>query len=166
MAGAVGRGMCTIIVRILYLCGYDAGQRAPLCSVLSTSRCPSGWAWRWVWRVGLLLAYFVATVHRRDTAKVLIILRISFLLVAAEDALTTADDLLGVDRHYAARHRAAEKERGSGKRLSVKYGKLWVGSRGVPVCAGGRIGAHRLSEQGRRTGPAFDRMVLLQYFQE
>ena len=40
--------------------------------------------------VGSLLAYFFAKVHIRDTAKVLIILSISFLLVAAEDALTTA----------------------------------------------------------------------------
>ena len=40
--------------------------------------------------VGFLLAYFFAKVHIRDTAKVLIILSISFLLVAAEDALTTA----------------------------------------------------------------------------
>ena len=40
--------------------------------------------------VGSLLAHFFAKVHIRDTAKVLIILSISFLLVAAEDALTTA----------------------------------------------------------------------------
>ena len=40
--------------------------------------------------VGSLLACFFAKVHIRDTAKVLIILSISFLLVAAEDALTTA----------------------------------------------------------------------------
>ena len=39
--------------------------------------------------IGMLLAYYFKNVHIRDTAKVLIILSISFLLAAAEDALTT-----------------------------------------------------------------------------
>lgn len=39
--------------------------------------------------IGVLLAFYFQKVHIRDTAKVLIILGISFLLAAAEDSLTT-----------------------------------------------------------------------------
>ena len=102
--------------------------------------------------VGFLLAFFFAKVHIRDTAKVLIILSISFLLVAAEDALTTAITFsaliaimfIGI---------GLQKKRGSGKRLSVKYGKLWVAAEvflfvlvGATVNIGylGKVGAKAL----------------------
>ena len=75
---------------------------------------------------GWLLARYFEKVHIRDTVKVLILLSISFLLVVAEDHMTTAITFsaliavmfLGVglqkDREVAA------------KRIAVKCGKMWV----------------------------------------
>lgn len=76
--------------------------------------------------LGSLLSLYFQKIHIRDTVKVLLILSISFLLVAAEDALTTsitfsaliAIMFLGI----AVRQRRGEVA----TRLSVKYGKLWV----------------------------------------
>lgn len=76
--------------------------------------------------IGVLLAYFFKKMHIRDTSKVLIILSISFLLVVMEDKLSTpitfsaliAIMFIGI---------GLQKKRGTvAKRLSVKYGKLWV----------------------------------------
>lgn len=63
--------------------------------------------------------------HIRDTSKVLIILSISFLLVVMEDKLSTpitfsaliAIMFIGI---------GLQKKETVAKRLSVKYGKLWV----------------------------------------
>ena len=65
--------------------------------------------------------------------------------------------LLGLDRHYVYRHRSAEKESGGGKKALGKIRQALGGCGGVPVCAGGRNGEHRLSGQGGRKGTAFDR---------
>lgn len=78
--------------------------------------------------IGIGLGYYFKKVHIRDTAKVLIILSISLLLVAVEDMLTTpvtfsaliAVMMIGIGLQ---RNRAEVA-----KRLSAKYGKLWVGS--------------------------------------
>ena len=75
---------------------------------------------------GSLLALFFKQVHIRDTSKVLIILSISLFLVAAEDMLATpirfssliAVMFIGI---------GLQKKRGeAARRISVKYGKLWV----------------------------------------
>lgn len=75
---------------------------------------------------GLVLSKIFEKIHMRDTVKVLIVLCASFFLVAAEDALTTeltfsaliAIMFVGV---------GLQNCRGTvAKRLSVKYGKLWV----------------------------------------
>lgn len=76
--------------------------------------------------VGSLLAFFFAKVHIRDTAKVLIILSISFLLVAAEDALTTAITFSALIAIMFIGIGLQKKREVVAKRLSVKYGKLWV----------------------------------------
>ena len=65
--------------------------------------------------------------------------------------------LLGLDRHYVYRHWSAEKERSGGKKALGKIRQALGGCGGVPVCAGGRNGEHRLSGQGGRKGTAFDR---------
>lgn len=76
--------------------------------------------------LGGLLSLYFQKIHIRDTVKVLLILSISFLLVAAEDALNTpitfsaliAIMFLGI---------AVRQKRGEvASRLSAKYGKLWV----------------------------------------
>ncbi len=76
--------------------------------------------------IGYLLSMFFKKIHIRDTSKVLVILSISFSLVVFEDMLTTAITFsaliaimfigVGLQRNHKA----------VAKRLSVKYGKLWV----------------------------------------
>ncbi len=107
--------------------------------------------------VGSLLAYFFAKVHIRYTAKVLIILSISFLLVAAEDALTTAITFSAMIAIMFIGIGLQKKKRSGGKKALGKIRKALGGCGGVPVRAGGRNGEHRLSGQGGCKGTAFDR---------
>ncbi len=75
---------------------------------------------------GRILAFYFEKVHIRDTVKIMIMLSISFLLVSAEDALTTpitfsaliAIMFMGVSLQ---KHRKVVTVR-----LSAKYNKLWV----------------------------------------
>lgn len=75
---------------------------------------------------GVLLAYFFKKVHIRDTSKVLIILSISFLLVVIEDALTTAVTFSALIAIMFIGVGLLKKREVVAKRLSAKYGKLWV----------------------------------------
>ena len=76
--------------------------------------------------LGVLLAYFFKKVHIRDTSKVLIILSISFLLVVNEDKLTTAITFSSLIAVMFIGIGLQKKREAVAKRLSVKYGKLWV----------------------------------------
>ncbi len=80
--------------------------------------------------IGLLLGYalavFCAKVHMRDTSKVLLILSASFLLVAAEDALTTTITFSALIAIMFVGVGLQQKRENVAKRLAVKYGKLWV----------------------------------------
>ena len=77
---------------------------------------------------GYLLAIYFEKIHIRDTVKVLLILSISFILVATEDMLNTpikfsaliAIMFVGVGLH--------KKRDVVAKRLSQKYEKLWIAS--------------------------------------
>lgn len=77
---------------------------------------------------GYLLAMYFKKIHIRDTIKVLLILSISFILVATEDMLNTpikfsaliAIMFVGVGLH--------KKRDVVAKRLSKKYEKLWIAS--------------------------------------
>lgn len=78
--------------------------------------------------LGLLLSYFFKNIHIRDTSKVLIILSISLLLVVLEDSLTTSitfSSLISIMFIGIGLKRNREIV---AKRLSIKYGKLWVGA--------------------------------------
>ena len=66
--------------------------------------------------------------HIRDTAKVLIILSISFLLVAAEDALTTAITFSSLIAIMFIGIGLQKKESGSGKKALGKIRKALGGS--------------------------------------
>lgn len=77
---------------------------------------------------GVLLAYFFKKVHIRDTSKVLIILSISFLLVVIEDALKTAVTFSALIAIMFIGVGLLKKREVVAKRLSAKYGKLWVAS--------------------------------------
>lgn len=76
--------------------------------------------------LGMLLAYFFKKVHIRDTSKVLIILSISFLLVVIEAKLTTAITFSSLIAVMFIGIGLQKKREAVAKRLSVKYGKLWV----------------------------------------
>ena len=76
--------------------------------------------------LGVLLAYFFKKVHIRDTSKVLIILSISFLLVVIEHKLTTAITFSSLIAVMFIGIGLQKKREAVAKRLSVKYGKLWV----------------------------------------
>lgn len=76
--------------------------------------------------LGVLLSYFFKKAHIRDTSKVLIILSISFLLVVIEDKLTTAITFSSLIAIMFIGIGLQKKREVVAKRLSVKYGKLWV----------------------------------------
>lgn len=78
--------------------------------------------------LGLLLTYFFSKVHIRDTSKVLIILSISFFLVVIEDKLTTAITFSALIAIMFIGIGLQKKREAVAKRLSAKYGKLWVGA--------------------------------------
>lgn len=76
--------------------------------------------------LGFLLAWFFKRVHIRDTSKVFIILSISFLLVVIEDKLTTAITFSALIAVMFIGIGLKQKREVVAKRLSVKYGKIWV----------------------------------------
>ena len=76
--------------------------------------------------LGMLLAFYFKKVHIRDTAKVLIILSISLLLVVAEDALKTPITFSALIAIMFIGIGLRKKREAVAKRISVKYGKLWV----------------------------------------
>ena len=78
--------------------------------------------------MGSALAGLFRRVHMRDSAKVLLLLSFSFLLVAAQDALEGIlpfSGLLAVMSLGAALQRRREVV---ARRLSAKFSKLWVGA--------------------------------------
>lgn len=76
--------------------------------------------------LGFVLAFFLKKVHIRDTSKVLIILSVSFLLVVFEDKLTTPITFSALISIMFIGIGLQRKREEVAKRLSVKYGKLWV----------------------------------------
>lgn len=103
--------------------------------------------------IGVLLAFYFQKVHIRDTAKVLIILGISFLLAAAEDGLTTPVTFSALIAIMFIGVGLQRKREAVAKRLAVKYGKLWVAAEvflfvlvGATVNIGylGRVGVRAL----------------------
>ena len=76
--------------------------------------------------IGVLLAYFFKKMHIRDTSKVLIILSISFLLVVMEDKFSTPITFSALIAIMFIGIGLQKKRETVAKRLSVKYGKLWV----------------------------------------
>ena len=76
--------------------------------------------------IGVLLAHYFKKVHIRDTSKLLIILSISFLLVVMEDKLSTPITFSALIAIMFIGIGLQKKRKTVAKRLSVKYGKLWV----------------------------------------
>lgn len=84
--------------------------------------------------IGVLLAYFFKKMHIRDTSKVLIILSISFLLVVMEDKLSTPITFSALIAIMFIGIGLQKKRKTVAKRLSVKYGKLWVRQKSFCLC--------------------------------
>jgi hypothetical protein len=76
--------------------------------------------------IGFLLAYFFKKIHSRDTSKVLVILSISFLLVVVEGKLKSAIPFSALIAIMFIGIGLQRKRGEVAKRLSAKYGKLWV----------------------------------------
>ena len=76
--------------------------------------------------IGVILAYYFRKVHIRDTSKVLIILSISLLLVVLEDHLTIPITFSALIAIMFIGIGLQKKREVVARRLSVKYGKLWV----------------------------------------
>ncbi len=75
---------------------------------------------------GAALALYFKKVHIRDTSKVLIILSISLLLVVIEDSLKTPITFSALIAIMFIGIGFREKREEVAKRISAKYGKLWV----------------------------------------
>ena len=76
--------------------------------------------------IGVILAYYFKKVHIRDTSKVLIVLSISLLLVVLEDHLTIPITFSALIAIMFIGIGLQKKREVVARRLSVKYGKLWV----------------------------------------
>ena len=101
--------------------------------------------------IGILLAVFFQKFHMRDTSKVLIILSISFLLVVLEDSLTTSITFSALIAIMFIGIGLQRKREAVAKRLSVKYGKLWVASEVfLFVLVGATVNIGYLSKVGIR----------------
>ena len=75
---------------------------------------------------GWLLARYFEKVHIRDTVKVLILLSISFLLVVAEDHMTTAISFSALIAVMFLGVGLQKYREVAAKRIAVKCGKMWV----------------------------------------
>ena len=78
--------------------------------------------------VGLILAQVFKKLHIRDSAKVLILLGVAFLLTAQEKALEDAVPFSGLLAVMVAGAVILKITPAAAKRISSKFSKLWVGA--------------------------------------
>ena len=78
--------------------------------------------------IGVVLAKYFEKVHIRDTAKVIILLCISFLLVTAEDKFSAVIPFASLIAVMCVGIALQKKRNVVAERLSAKYNKLWVGA--------------------------------------
>lgn len=78
--------------------------------------------------IGILLAKYFEKVHIRDTAKVLILLSLSFMLVTFEDYYSTVIPFSSLIAVMCTGIALQRKRTVVAERLSVKFNKLWVGA--------------------------------------
>ena len=124
LAGASVDDVFVIVIFYAFLSLVQGGQMSPASFVKIPVSIAFGIGIGAI--AGILLAYLFKRVHMRDTAKVLIFLSVSFLLVTAEDKLTgniTFSALIAVMCMGIA---LQKRRRPVAERLSVKFNKLWV----------------------------------------
>lgn len=78
--------------------------------------------------IGFLLTGFFRRVHIRDTAKVIVFLCISFLLVTLEDSCADMIPFASLIAVMAVGVALQQKNENLAARLSAKFNKLWVGA--------------------------------------
>ncbi len=78
--------------------------------------------------LGILLSQLFSRVHIRDTGKILILLSVSFLLVTLEHSISGIVSFSGLLSIMAMSATLKKTRSKVTKRLSHKFGKLWVGS--------------------------------------
>lgn len=78
--------------------------------------------------IGLCLAVFFKNVHMRDSAKGVLLLSISFLMISLETALEGIVPFSGLLAVMSIGIFLQIKYRVVARRLSIKYSKLWVGA--------------------------------------
>ena len=78
--------------------------------------------------LGLYIAFFMKRLHIRDSAKVIVILGISFLLVAAERQLKNVIPFSGLLAVMSLGVALRKWNETVAERLSAKFSKLWVGA--------------------------------------
>ena len=77
---------------------------------------------------GFVLSRLFAALHMRDSVKVVILLSISFLLIALEHAVAHVVAFSGLLAVMAAGAAVLQQTPAVAKRLSAKFSKLWVGA--------------------------------------
>ena len=78
--------------------------------------------------IGLILAKFFEKVHIRDTAKVIILLCLSFILVTLEDSFSSLIPFSALIAIMGMGIALQKKRETMAIRLSIKFNKLWVAS--------------------------------------
>ena len=78
--------------------------------------------------IGLLLSVFFHRIHMRDTAKVILFLCISFLLVTLEDYCANVIPFASLIAVMTIGVALQQKNQALSLRLSSKFNKLWVGA--------------------------------------
>lgn len=76
--------------------------------------------------MGILLAKYFEKIHIRDTAKVIILLSLSFMLVTFEDNYSTVIPFSGLIAVMCMGTALQQKRLVVAQRLSAKFNKLWV----------------------------------------
>lgn len=98
---------------------------------------------------GYALSRYFNIIHIRDTAKVLIVLSISFFLVVIEDSLTTPITFSALIAIMFIGVGIQKYNLSAAKRISEKYGKLWVGAEVfLFVLVGATVNINYLSHVG------------------
>ena len=76
--------------------------------------------------IGIILSKFFENVHIRDTAKVIILLSLSFILVSIEDEITNVIPFAALISVMSMGIALQKKREPVAHRLSSKFNKLWV----------------------------------------
>lgn len=126
MAGATVDGVVVIVLFTVFI-GINQGQTL---SAMSFSQIPVSILTGLVLGVltGLIFSWIFKKIHVRDSTKVLVILGISFLLVAAEQSLKGIVPFSGLLAVMSMGVAINKIRPNVAQRLSDKFSKLWVGA--------------------------------------